>query len=101
MGEGVQFVRHLPQMPCYVFDFIVSYDGIQEQVGHALIPLCHLVIVEVCRQGLIEIGPVRVVALRWGGSLEGGRDELVEFWLSRRRRSSTCCWRACNRCSYC
>src|SRR3954470_5079594 len=39
--------------------------------------------------------------LTWGGSLDGGRDELVEFWLSRCRRSSTCCWRACDRCSYC
>src|SRR5262245_31452139 len=39
--------------------------------------------------------------LTWGGSLEEGREELVEFWLRRCRRLSTCCWRACNRCSYC
>src|SRR5688500_3543748 len=30
-----------------------------------------------------------------------GREELVEFWLSRCRRSSTCRWRHCNRSSYC
>ncbi len=31
--------------------------------------------------------------------LNGGREELVESWFYRWRRSSTCCWRACNCCS--